>query len=76
MPLTDNADIEKLADMTAKYPGVLLRRICQEAATWALRRTLENEKITDEEIPQEKLERIKVEMDDFLHALKSLKLTS
>lgn len=73
MPLADDVDLGRLADMTDQYQGVLLWRICQEAATSALRRTLEHEKIPDEEIPQEKLERIKVGMDDFLHALKSLK---
>lgn len=73
MPLADDVDLEKLADMTDQYPGVLLWRICQEAATLALRRTLEHEKITDEEIPQEELERIKVEMDDFAQAINSVK---
>jgi len=73
MPLADDVDLGRLADMTDKYPGVLLWKVCQEAATWALRRSLEHEKITDEEIPQERLEQIKVSMDDFLHALDSVK---
>lgn len=73
MPLTDDVDVEKLADMTDQFKGVLLRRMCQEAATRSLRRTLEHEKITDEQISQEKLEQIKVEMDDFVQALNSLK---
>lgn len=73
MPLADDVDLEKLADMTDRYKGVLLQRMCQEAAARALRRTLENEKITDEQIAQEKLEQIKIEMDDFLQALNSLK---
>ena len=73
MPLADDVDLERLANMTDQYQGMFLYRICQEAATWVLRRTLEHEKITDEEIPQERLERIKVGMDDFLHAVNSLK---
>jgi len=73
MPLADDVDLEKLADMTNQYRGVLLWKICQEAAAWALRRTLEHEKIMDKEIPEEKLEQIKVTMDDFVHAVKSLK---
>lgn len=73
MPLEDDVDLERLADMTDKYSGVLLMRICQEAATWALRRTLEHEEITDEKIPQKRLERIRISMDDFLHALNSVK---
>ena len=73
MPLADDVDLERLTDMTDQYRGHLLWRICQEAATRALRQTLEHEKITDEEIPQKKLKRIKVGMDDFLHALNSVK---
>ena len=73
MPLADDVDLGRLADMTDEYPGVLLWKVCQEAATWALRRSLEHEKITDEEIPQERLEQIKVRMNDFLHALDSVK---
>ncbi len=72
MPLADDVDLGKLADMTDQYQGYLLLRICQEAARGALRRTLKHEKINDEEITQEKLERIKVGMDDFLHAFDSL----
>jgi len=73
MPLADDVDLGRLADMTDRYQGILLMRMCQEAAMLALRRTLEHERVTDEEIPREKLERIKVGMDDFLHALDSLK---
>jgi len=73
MPLADDVDLGRLADITDQYEGGLLWRICQEAATRALRRTLEHEKITDEEIPQERLKLVKVGMDDFLHAINSLK---
>ena len=73
MPLAEDVDLGKLADITDQYAGVLLLRICQEAATLALRRTLQHEEITDEEIPQEKLERIKVGMDDFLQSLNRVK---
>ncbi len=73
MPLSKDVDVGKLADMTDRYRGVLLREICQEAARLALRRSIEDDKITDEEIPQEKLELIKVRMDDFLRAFDSLK---
>jgi len=73
MPLADDVDLSALADKTDQYEGNLLWRLCQEAATGALRRALEHEKITDEEITQESLKRIKVTMDDFLHGLKSIK---
>lgn len=73
MPLAEDVDLERLADMTDQWKGVFLWRMCQEAARRALRRALEHEKITDEELPKEKLEQIKVGMDDFLQALNSLK---
>lgn len=72
MPLADDVSLERLADMTDRYSGVLLLRTCQEAATRALRRALEQIEITQEEIPQETLERIKVTMDDFEHAVESI----
>jgi len=73
MPLADDVDLGRLADITDQYAGILLLRTCQKAAATALRRALEHEEITDEEIPQEKLERIKVGMDDFLQALNRMK---
>ncbi len=74
MPLAGDVDLERLAGITDQYQGIHLWKVCQEAATLALRRTLEHEKITDEKITQTKLERIRIEMDDFLHALESIKL--
>lgn len=72
MPVADDVDLQKLADMTDQYHGGLLWRICQKAARNTLRRTLEHEKIIDKEITQEKLEKIKIKMDDFLQALGSV----
>lgn len=73
MPLADDVDVGRLVDMTDQYAGVLLLRMCQEAAASALRRALEHEEITDEKISREKLERIRVGMDDFLQALNRVK---
>ncbi|MFX0126013.1 MAG: AAA family ATPase [Candidatus Hodarchaeota archaeon] len=73
MPLAEDVDLEKLADITDQYQGMLLQRICQESATLALRRILEHGELTNEKIPQEKLEQIRVGMDDFIHAFESLK---
>jgi transitional endoplasmic reticulum ATPase len=74
MPLADDVDLEKLADMTDQYSGFHLWKMCQEAATLTLRRTLEHEIIADEEIPRDKLKQIKIKMDDFVRAIRSLKL--
>ncbi len=71
MPLADDVDLNKLADLTDGHPGIFIRQICQEAAMQALRRTINSGEIPDGEIPQEKLEVIKVGMDDFLRAVNS-----
>ena len=64
------AEIE--AETTDKQTGDFLWRMCQEAATSTLRRILKHNEIKDEEISKERLERIKVNMDDFLNAFKRL----
>jgi transitional endoplasmic reticulum ATPase len=72
MPLEKDVDLEKLAETTDKQTGDFLWRMCQEAATSTLRRILKHNEIKDEEISKERLERIKVNMDDFLNAFKRL----
>lgn len=71
MPLAEDVDLEKLSDATDQLQGIHLWKICQEAAARALRQSLEHEKINDEKITHDKLERIKIRMDDFLQAIKS-----
>lgn len=71
MPLAENVSLEEIVEMTDQQEGATLRQITQDAATQALRRALEKEKIPEEEIPKKLLERIKVEMDDFIQAIKS-----
>ena len=72
MPLGDDVSLDKLADMTDGCSGLFLWRVCQEAGLRALRRTLKEVEISDEKLPQEKLDHVKITMDDFLDANKSL----
>jgi hypothetical protein len=69
MPLTDDVDLEQLAELTPNYSGIQLKQLCQTAAARTLRRTLQHIAITDAAIPRDVLHIIKVRMDDFRDAL-------
>jgi transitional endoplasmic reticulum ATPase len=71
MPLANDVDLEKIADVTHGFVGADLAAICKEAAMNVLRKILPEIKLKEgEKIPKEVLEKIKVTMDDFKQALK------
>ncbi|RLG48022.1 MAG: AAA family ATPase [Thermoproteota archaeon] len=74
MPLADDVDLEKLADLTHGFVGADLAALAKEAAMRALRRVFAEVKIDieQEEIPAEVLDKLVVTMDDFLTALKDI----
>jgi len=74
MPLAEDVDLEKLADITHGYVGADLAALAKEAAMRALRRILSKVKvdISKEEIPKEVLEKISVTMEDFMSAFKDI----
>ena len=74
MPLADDVDLEKLADLTHGFVGADLAALAKEAAMRALRRVFAEVKIDieQEEIPTEVLDKLVVTMDDFLTALKDI----
>ncbi|MGC9112038.1 CDC48 family AAA ATPase [Acidilobus sp.] len=72
MPLADDVDLEKLAEMTKGYTGADLAALAKEAAMHALRRYLPEIDIDQEKIPTELLERMVVTMQDFLAAFKEV----
>ncbi len=69
MPLADDVDLDKLADLTHGFVGADLAALAREAAMNALRRYLPQIDL-DKPLPPEFLEKIKVTMEDFLEALK------
>ncbi|MDF2957922.1 MAG: AAA+-type ATPase [Candidatus Alkanophagales archaeon MCA70_species_1] len=71
MPLADDVDLKRLADMTHGFVGADLASLCKEAAMHALRRILPEINL-DEEIPAEVIERLKVTRRDFEEALKNI----
>jgi transitional endoplasmic reticulum ATPase len=73
MPLADDVDLEKIADMTHGYTGADLAALVKEAAMSALRRFIQSENIDlNQPIPAEKLEKLVVKMEDFLVAMRSI----
>ncbi|RLG39398.1 MAG: AAA family ATPase, partial [Thermoproteota archaeon] len=78
MPLAEDVDLERLADMTHGYVGADLAALAKEAAMRALRRVLSEVKVDweAEEIPAEVLEKLQVTMEDFLEAMKDITPTA
>jgi len=72
MPLENDVKLEELASLTHGYTGADLSFLSKEAALKALRRMLPSINIEEETIPPEILEKLKVNRDDFLNALREI----
>jgi len=72
MPLNENVDLERLADLTHGYAGADLAALCKEAAMHAIRRVLPDLDLELESIPLEVLNRIDVDRGDFFTALREM----
>jgi transitional endoplasmic reticulum ATPase len=76
MPLTtegDNrVDLQDLARVTHGFVGADLQALCREAAMKALRRYLPHINLAEEEIPQEVLDQLEVNSEDFAGALREV----
>ncbi len=76
MPLADDVDLDKLAEMTHGYTGADLAALAKEAAMNALRRFIKEGKIDlSQPVPAEKLRELKVTMNDFLEAMRGIQPT-
>ena len=76
MPLAEDIDLRKLAEITHGYVGADLAALCREAAMKALRRYLPQIDLQQDRIPLEVLEGLKVTMQDFLDAFKEITPTA
>ena len=72
MPLFEDVDLKKLADVTHGFVGADLEALAKEAAIRALRRILPEINLEAENIPAEVLNKIIVRMADFQDALKEV----
>ncbi|MEN2999340.1 MAG: CDC48 family AAA ATPase [Acidilobaceae archaeon] len=72
MPLADDVDLERLADITKGYTGADLAALAREAAMQALRRYLPEIDLSQRSLPPELLEKIVVKMGDFMEVYKEI----
>ncbi len=76
MPLAEDVDLKKLADMTHGYTGADLSALGRETAMKALRRYLPQINLEEERIPPSVLEKMEVTMEDFIGAYKEVTPTA
>ena len=76
MPLAEDVDLKKLAEMTHGYTGADLSALGRETAMKALRRYLPQINLEEERIPPSVLEKMEVRMDDFVNAYKEVTPTA
>ncbi len=69
MPLAEDVDLERLAQVTYGFVGADLQSLVREAAMARLRRVFQELDFEFDSIPEEMLEDLRVEMDDFQQAL-------
>ncbi|AOJ71122.1 MULTISPECIES: CDC48 family AAA ATPase [Burkholderia] len=69
MPLAADVDLDRLADITHGFVGADLEALCKEAAMLCLRRLMSTLDLGLRTISYEQLDRLVVNMDDFLSAL-------
>ncbi|MCD4822880.1 MAG: CDC48 family AAA ATPase [Methanococcoides sp.] len=72
MPLAEDVDLEHLSTYTQGFVGADLLSLVQEASMRSLRRIIPEINLDEDEIPQEVLEKLIVQADDFEEALKEV----
>ncbi|MHA1882913.1 MAG: CDC48 family AAA ATPase [Candidatus Thorarchaeota archaeon] len=76
MPLTkegeNKVELSELAKITHGFVGADLQALCREAAMKALRRYLPEMNLEDDEIPQDVLDKLEVNSEDFKGALREV----
>jgi transitional endoplasmic reticulum ATPase len=76
MPLSQDVDLEKLADLSHGYAGADLSALCKEAAMRSLRRIIPELDLELEVIPMEILNKLQVIREDFFAALREMQPSS
>ncbi|MEM2448036.1 MAG: CDC48 family AAA ATPase, partial [Candidatus Bathyarchaeia archaeon] len=76
MPLAEDVDLNKLAEITHGYTGADIAALCREAAMKALRRYLPKINLEEPTIPPEVLEEMVVNMSDFMQAYREITPTA
>jgi transitional endoplasmic reticulum ATPase len=72
MPLAEDVDLRKLADITHGFVGADLEGLVKEAAMHALRRVPQDWELSSKKIPHEVLKKTIVTLQDFTDVLKEI----
>jgi transitional endoplasmic reticulum ATPase len=72
MPLAENVNLEKIAAISHGYVGADLEYLCKEAAMKCLRRLLPEINLADEKIPNETLDKLVVNDEDYQFAIREV----
>lgn len=72
MPLADDVDLECLADITHGFVGADIENLCREAAMRSIRTMLPDIDFEVSNLPYDKLMELRVEMEDFIDALRGV----
>ena len=72
MPLAEDVDLKRLAEVTHGFVGADLEALSREAAMATLRKIFPRIDFELEEIPYETLMKLQVSMDDFMEGFKSV----
>jgi transitional endoplasmic reticulum ATPase len=76
MPLAEDVDLERLAEITHGYVGADISALCTEAGMAALRRLMPSVKFEVDQKPTLTATEVKVTNDDFMTAYKEVEPTS
>ena len=76
MPLAENIDLKMLSGRTHGYVGADIAALTREAAMKALRRYLPDIDLVEDRIPPEILEKMEVNLDDFMGAYREVTPTA
>ena len=76
MPLAQDVDIKRLGEITHGYTGADVSALCREAAMKALRRYVPEINLEEGTIPPSILEKMVVNMDDFMNAYREVTPTA
>lgn len=72
MPLSEEVNLTKLAEITHGFVGADLQALCREAAMLCLRKILPEIDWGASDVPSETMMNLKVSMDHFIEALKEI----
>ena len=72
MPLAEDVNLDKLAEITHGYSGADLEALCKEAAMRALRRIIPEIDLDADTIPTDILNKLEATGEDFYEAFKSM----